>query len=433
MELPDDAPKLPKLPFIIADVIFLGVAATLLNRLGDTPSTASIVAIIACAGIGALLLIAPFVINYDRRKDQQLTERQNALESLTRTTSNASEQASIAANGLHEIAEITKRNLHSLEELPAQIEAARQSAKSKENHQHATAVEALRGDMEQVREEQASAQESTTQLLEKLAEQLSDLNAQLTGRISDLEAQLAAKTFEAPAAAPTLKSAPKTKPESEPKPAEPEHIPEPEPESDTESAPVAEEEPSVDESAETASAAVAEEPPPPPPEPKKTSPKPKAAKKPRPPAPPPEPSLFDEPADESTPEEQPEPDPASEPDSAAEPTTEPEPEPEPEPTPSYDDEPPAEPSLSSDGQTRLTVTAYIGIGNRLFVRGDGPGLSREEGTPLQFVSIGKWRWETDAATEPVKLTIWKNDQTECSALGEIELTPGAQLETSANF
>ncbi|MDI1319435.1 MAG: hypothetical protein PSW75_04465, partial [bacterium] len=51
---------------------------------------------------------------------------------------------------------------------------------------------------------------------------------------------------------------------------------------------------------------------------------------------------------------------------------------------------PAEAAVSSDGATRLLATAYIGIGNKLFIRGDGPGLSWDKGVPMQFVSIGKW-------------------------------------------
>ena len=90
-------------------------------------------------------------------------------------------------------------------------------------------------------------------------------------------------------------------------------------------------------------------------------------------------------------------------------------------------------SLSADGVTRLTVTAYIGIGNRLFVRGEGPGLSREKGVPLHFVSIGKWRWESTDATDPVRLRVYKNDQLECPGLGEITLDPGQQGEVTANF
>lgn len=90
-------------------------------------------------------------------------------------------------------------------------------------------------------------------------------------------------------------------------------------------------------------------------------------------------------------------------------------------------------SLSADGVTRLIVTAYIGIGNRLFVRGEGPGLSPDHGVPLQFVSIGKWRWETADATATVRLRVFKNDQVACPGLGEIELAPGQQGEVTANF
>jgi hypothetical protein len=89
--------------------------------------------------------------------------------------------------------------------------------------------------------------------------------------------------------------------------------------------------------------------------------------------------------------------------------------------------------LTSDGATRLLVTAYIGIGNRLFIRGDGPGLSWEKGVPLQFVSIGKWRWETNDAVGPVKFKLFKNDEIECSALGAQNLDPGHQQEVTAAF
>lgn len=90
-------------------------------------------------------------------------------------------------------------------------------------------------------------------------------------------------------------------------------------------------------------------------------------------------------------------------------------------------------SVAADGATRLIVTAYIGIGNRLYVRGEGPGLSWERGIPLQFVSIGKWRWESADASAPVRVKLFKNDQTECGSLGEIVLQPGHQAEVSATF
>jgi hypothetical protein len=89
--------------------------------------------------------------------------------------------------------------------------------------------------------------------------------------------------------------------------------------------------------------------------------------------------------------------------------------------------------LTSDGATRLLVTAYIGIGNRLFIRGSGPGLSWEKGVPLQFVSIGKWRWETNDASQPVTFKLYKNDDLECAALGALSLEPGHQQEVTAAF
>lgn len=116
--------------------------------------------------------------------------------------------------------------------------------------------------------------------------------------------------------------------------------------------------------------------------------------------------------------------PSDEPDSAA---------PESAPEPDSDPAPAAEPALSHDGYTRLIATAYIGIGNKLFVRGDGPGLRRDKGVPLQFVSIGKWRWESAELLFPAKVKLYKNDQTECVALGEITLEPGHHHEVSATF
>jgi hypothetical protein len=87
---------------------------------------------------------------------------------------------------------------------------------------------------------------------------------------------------------------------------------------------------------------------------------------------------------------------------------------------------------SPDGRTRLTVTSYIGIGNKLHIRGEGAGLSWNKGVALQFVSIGRWRWETDKATAPVVFKIYKNDRLEAPN-GEITLLPGNELEISATF
>lgn len=90
-------------------------------------------------------------------------------------------------------------------------------------------------------------------------------------------------------------------------------------------------------------------------------------------------------------------------------------------------------SVTADGATRLLATAYIGIGNRLFIRGEGPGLSWEKGVPLAFVSIGKWRWETTETAATVTFKLYKNDTVECTALGEQSIAPGHLTEVTAAF
>jgi chemotaxis protein histidine kinase CheA len=91
-----------------------------------------------------------------------------------------------------------------------------------------------------------------------------------------------------------------------------------------------------------------------------------------------------------------------------------------------------ESSTSSDGATRLLVTAYIGIGNKLFIRGDGPGLSWDKGVPMQFVSIGKWGWASHEATAPMRCKLYKNDES-AALSGEVALEPGKHVEVTALF
>ncbi len=100
----------------------------------------------------------------------------------------------------------------------------------------------------------------------------------------------------------------------------------------------------------------------------------------------------------------------------------------------YDAEPAAHsaPVKTADGATRLLVTAYIGIGNKVFLRGEGPGLSWETGVPMEFVSIGKWSWGTPDAELPVKIQLYKNDQ--LPAQGEaIHIPPGHHVEATPVF
>ncbi|MBE2212514.1 MAG: hypothetical protein IAE82_01480 [Opitutaceae bacterium] len=84
------------------------------------------------------------------------------------------------------------------------------------------------------------------------------------------------------------------------------------------------------------------------------------------------------------------------------------------------------------GSTSLVATAYIGIGNKLYLRGDGPGLSWERGVPMQFLAIGKWGWTTTDAAVPVTCRVYRNDDT--PMLEEnIVIDPGTKSEITPKF
>jgi hypothetical protein len=90
--------------------------------------------------------------------------------------------------------------------------------------------------------------------------------------------------------------------------------------------------------------------------------------------------------------------------------------------------PPAEvlePAVAGQG-TALVINLMIGIGNKPFVRGTGPGLSADKGVPMEFIGIGRWQWVSPEPDAPATVEIWKNDQT---PLGEpLHLSGGEPVE-----
>lgn len=82
--------------------------------------------------------------------------------------------------------------------------------------------------------------------------------------------------------------------------------------------------------------------------------------------------------------------------------------------------------------TTVVATAFIGASNKLFLRGDGPGLNWEEGVPMQFVEIGKWSWTTTDAAGPIRLHVFKNDEEEDKA-GVLTVEPGQRLDVRPEF
>lgn len=91
------------------------------------------------------------------------------------------------------------------------------------------------------------------------------------------------------------------------------------------------------------------------------------------------------------------------------------------------------PSSNSQQALRsLTANMYAGIGNKLFVRGEGGGLTWERGQPMHYNGSGQWTWSSDAVDPLVRLQVYQNDQVPCSN-GTMVLHPGDQLTITPSF
>jgi uncharacterized protein YukE len=474
MNHPEEAPKLPKFPFIAGDLVLIATAVVIATRSATPIGPWPLLAITICVVFGAFLLGIPFLANYARRQDAELTERQHQIAALARTTADSAEQLSIATAGLQGIGESSKQNLDTIGKLPARLQERLDSLTQQLAGSAIASQASIKEDLAQLE----AAAEKISRTLAKLdaatktksdaiaalEKDLADALTRATSQINAFVATAAAAaTLPTPAAtAPAAPSAvPVTIPldepvviapapvvaepapvEPKPKSHKPKHRhgqPAPSPTTAEPDAPKATETPIVE-----ATPAVKEVQPE---EPAPTSPAPLA-------------TIVDEPAVAPAPEPEPAPEPSAtpapvsttvaefapaSPDSGEVPVDEPSAPKQPrarKPQPADDGfdlgltseaSEAAESSISSDGSTRLIATAYIGIGNKLYIRGDGPGLSWDKGVALQFVSIGKWRWETPDATAPIKAKLYKNDQVECLGLGGLTLEPGRQHEVNAGF
>jgi hypothetical protein len=419
MNLPSDTPKMPKWMFLLGDAILLTVAWFIHDGADHPYAGMALISTVACVMLAVVIGVIPFVTEYARRQDEALDNRHRSLQALAVTVAAASEQVSIAATGLNGISEAAQDNYSKTERLAKEI---------------ADKVAELDAALARSRRDDTDSVARLDLYVAKFAKVAADIDAAVAKESKAADTRKAAKAAAAAAAAvaaaavvpepaPIIASTiPEVKPAAassehpftppvapkEPEPApvvaeapKPEPIPEPVPEP----AP-------VEVAKEEAPAASVEDQTPEPilADPMETAPPvalPPRKRAPRKPAPGPEVV-------------------APAPDLVLEPV------PTDEPAPAMAQEI-AEPAVSADGATRLIVTAYIGIGNRLFIRGDGPGLAWDKGVPLTFVSIGKWRWETNDATSTIRFRLFKNDTVECTTLGEASVEPGAQQELSAAF
>ncbi len=68
------------------------------------------------------------------------------------------------------------------------------------------------------------------------------------------------------------------------------------------------------------------------------------------------------------------------------------------------------PSRAEETVTTIEARIDVGLGNRLFIRGEGNGLSWEKGEPLQCVDGSTWVWSTTCSLDKLVFKLVLNDQ-----------------------
>jgi len=96
---------------------------------------------------------------------------------------------------------------------------------------------------------------------------------------------------------------------------------------------------------------------------------------------------------------------------------------------------PATPKPSGNGATQalttIDVKLDVGFGNSVFLRGQGAGLTWEQGQPLVCVDGKTWRW-TGEIKAPITFKLLINDKI-WSAGNDLMITPGQKLEIAPEF
>jgi len=91
-----------------------------------------------------------------------------------------------------------------------------------------------------------------------------------------------------------------------------------------------------------------------------------------------------------------------------------------------------EPFVLSDGRTRLIAHAMIGMHNKLYIRGDHPWLSWEDGQQMELIGIGEFSWSIDNIKESIEVTVLLNDEY-AAEQGTFVLHPGKTLRVNPTF
>jgi chemotaxis protein histidine kinase CheA len=396
MNLPTE-PRLPKTPFILTDVACLLAAALIGFYAKDPFAPLPFLSAVALVAAGGVALLVPFLADYGADCRESAREQHHQLELQIKRLHAAGESLTRAAAQIKAVEEAAHKSAHAAENLPYRMQEKLAEFNESLAEKEADDREALEQELTELRAANSDQLKAVADKIQKAAAEWSALEAAARKQLAvaqeataRLEKRISAAVAQLAHAAPATSFA-------EEKSAEP----------SAETAPA--ESPAVEESVSTSEPTA-------PAEPRKLK-KPRAPRKPKVE----EPAAADAPASAAAAESEPAVTPRL-PDLTTFPVA----------MGDLSRSESAESSASSDGATRLLATAYIGIGNKLFIRGDGPGLSWDTGVPMQFVSIGKWGWATHDATAPIRAKLYKNDET-AALSGEITLEPNRHTEVTALF
>ena len=89
-------------------------------------------------------------------------------------------------------------------------------------------------------------------------------------------------------------------------------------------------------------------------------------------------------------------------------------------------------ATTSQSLTVVAARVDVGFGNHLFLRGTGPGLSWDLGTPMSNAGSDLWSIDLIGATGPIYCKFLINDE-RWSAGPDYVIEPGAQLEVTPLF
>ena len=85
-------------------------------------------------------------------------------------------------------------------------------------------------------------------------------------------------------------------------------------------------------------------------------------------------------------------------------------------------------------KTRVDVHFDVGYGNTLYLRGNGPNLSWNQGVALKNSGPGQWTWETEVVAEGIEFKVIINDnETHFESGDNRRVSKGATLRYTPNF